>query len=99
LLRRKPSGGHVFRRGQARALPRLPLSVKKRLWNPRKRLDRWISSSTPRACPECGSRDYVFRGRKNVPAEGGHPLAIETKYACKACLHCWKERVVVKEAG
>ncbi len=50
-------------------------------------------------CPECGRREYVFRGRKKVPAAAGQPAAIETKYLCKACGHAWRERVTVKEAG
>jgi DNA-directed RNA polymerase subunit M/transcription elongation factor TFIIS len=52
-----------------------------------------------RCCPECGSREYVFRGRKTIPAESDQPAAVETKYACKACGHAWKEKVPVKEAG
>jgi DNA-directed RNA polymerase subunit M/transcription elongation factor TFIIS len=52
-----------------------------------------------RCCPKCGSREYVFRGRKKVAAEAGLPAAVETKYACKACGHSWKERVPVKEVG
>jgi DNA-directed RNA polymerase subunit M/transcription elongation factor TFIIS len=52
-----------------------------------------------RCCPECGSRDYVFRGRKKVPADAGKPPAVETKYLCRSCGHAWKERVPVKEAG
>lgn len=52
-----------------------------------------------RCCPECGSREYVFRGRKKIPAEAEQPAAIETKYACRECGHTWKERVPVKEAG
>jgi DNA-directed RNA polymerase subunit M/transcription elongation factor TFIIS len=52
-----------------------------------------------RCCPECGSRDYVFRGRKSVPADAGKPPAVETKYLCRSCGHAWKERVPVKEAG
>jgi DNA-directed RNA polymerase subunit M/transcription elongation factor TFIIS len=49
-----------------------------------------------RCCPECGSKDYVFRGRKKIAAEGDQPPALETKYACRACGHTWKERVAVK---
>jgi DNA-directed RNA polymerase subunit M/transcription elongation factor TFIIS len=52
-----------------------------------------------RCCPECGSREYVFRGRKKLPAEAEQPAAVETKYACRACGHTWKERVVAKAAG
>jgi DNA-directed RNA polymerase subunit M/transcription elongation factor TFIIS len=49
-----------------------------------------------RGCPECGSREYVFRGRKKVAAEAGQPAAIETKYMCKACGHEWKVRMPAK---
>jgi DNA-directed RNA polymerase subunit RPC12/RpoP len=52
-----------------------------------------------RCCPECGSREYVFRGRKKLPAEAEQPAAVETKYRCRACGKEWKERVAVKEAG
>jgi DNA-directed RNA polymerase subunit RPC12/RpoP len=52
-----------------------------------------------RRCPECGSREYLFRGRKKVVAEGGQPAAVETKYRCKGCGHEWREQVAVKEAG
>ena len=40
-----------------------------------------------RRCPRCGSREYAFRGRKEVAAEAGRPAAVETRYACKACGH------------
>jgi DNA-directed RNA polymerase subunit M/transcription elongation factor TFIIS len=46
-----------------------------------------------RCCPECGSKEYVFRGRKAVPAEEDRPQAVETKYLCRDCGHAWKERV------
>jgi hypothetical protein len=49
-----------------------------------------------RCCPECGSKDYVFRGRKKIAAEGERPASVETKYVCRACGHAWKELVVVK---
>jgi hypothetical protein len=52
-----------------------------------------------RCCPVCRSREYVFRGRKKISAGAGQPAAVETKYACKACGHAWKENVPVKEAG
>jgi hypothetical protein len=52
-----------------------------------------------RCCPKCGSREYVFRGRKKLPTEAEQPAAVEAKYACKVCRHGWKERVLVKEAG
>jgi hypothetical protein len=51
-----------------------------------------------RCCPECGSRDYVFRGRKKIPAQLEQPSAVETTYARKACGHAWKERMPGKEA-
>ncbi len=49
-----------------------------------------------RCCPECGSKDYVFRGRRKVAAEKDQPAGVETKYACRGCGHTWKERVAVK---
>jgi DNA-directed RNA polymerase subunit M/transcription elongation factor TFIIS len=49
-----------------------------------------------RCCPECDSREYVFRGRKKIEAENGQPAAVETRYACKACGHAWRERVTAK---
>jgi transposase-like protein len=44
------------------------------------------------SCPACGSTDYVFRGRKKVPAVDSQPVAIETKYRCRACGKEWKVR-------
>jgi hypothetical protein len=35
-------------------------------------------------CPECGGREYLFRGRKKVAAEGGQPATVKTKYRCTA---------------
>jgi rubredoxin len=52
-----------------------------------------------RCCPECGSREYVFRGRKRIVAEAQQPAIVETKYMCKVCGHAWRERMPVKEAG
>jgi hypothetical protein len=52
-----------------------------------------------RCCPECGSREYVFRGRKKIAPQSGKPAAVETKYLCKACGHVWREQVPVKAAG
>jgi DNA-directed RNA polymerase subunit M/transcription elongation factor TFIIS len=49
-----------------------------------------------RCCPECGSKDYVFRGRKIIVAEKDQPAAVETKYACRACGHTWREWVSLK---
>src|SRR3954454_19555790 len=66
---------------------------------PRRVQSRWITKEArlmkacvnPARCyPECGSREYVCRGRKNIPANLDQPPAVETKYACKACGHAWK---------
>jgi DNA-directed RNA polymerase subunit M/transcription elongation factor TFIIS len=43
-----------------------------------------------RSCPACGSREYVFRGRKMVVADADQPAAVETKYHCRACGKEWK---------
>jgi transposase-like protein len=51
-----------------------------------------------RCCPECGSKEYVFRGRKKIAGEREQPAAVEAKYLCKECRHAWTERVDVKEA-
>jgi DNA-directed RNA polymerase subunit M/transcription elongation factor TFIIS len=61
--------------------------------NPARRHPAMEVQQTGRTCPKCGSGDYVFRGRKKVPAEGGQGEAVETKYRCKACSHEWKVRV------
>jgi hypothetical protein len=45
------------------------------------------------SCPKCGSGDYTFRGRKKVPAEKVHAVAVETKYRCKAYGNEWKVRL------
>jgi DNA-directed RNA polymerase subunit M/transcription elongation factor TFIIS len=47
-------------------------------------------------CPQCGSDDYLFRGRKRIAAEPekGQKEAVETKYRCKPCGHEWRVRVV-----
>jgi hypothetical protein len=49
-----------------------------------------------RTCPECGSGDYVFRGRKKIAADLAKKTepAVETKYICRACE--WKVRVAMK---
>jgi transposase-like protein len=52
-----------------------------------------------RSCPECTSREYVFRGRKEIAPEPGKAPAIETRYLCKDCGHTWREQVPVKGAG
>jgi DNA-directed RNA polymerase subunit M/transcription elongation factor TFIIS len=52
-----------------------------------------------RRCPECGSQEYAFRGRKKIAAEQGQPAAVETKYRCKACGKEWREKVPAEEAG
>jgi DNA-directed RNA polymerase subunit M/transcription elongation factor TFIIS len=49
-------------------------------------------TSTGRACPKCGSTDYLFRGRKKLTEEPGKAGAVETKYRCKECGHEWKVR-------
>jgi DNA-directed RNA polymerase subunit M/transcription elongation factor TFIIS len=49
-----------------------------------------------RCCPECGSKEYVFRGRKKIAAEAEQPASVETRYMCKACGHTWKERAAAK---
>jgi DNA-directed RNA polymerase subunit M/transcription elongation factor TFIIS len=46
-----------------------------------------------RSCPACGSGDYTFRGRKQIEATAENGPLLETKYACRACEHSWKERV------
>jgi hypothetical protein len=56
---------------------------------------REAGRSSWRGCPECGSGDYGFRGRKHIkpdPAKGTE-AAVETKYSCKGCGHTWKVRV------
>jgi DNA-directed RNA polymerase subunit M/transcription elongation factor TFIIS len=47
-----------------------------------------------RACPKCGSQDYLFRGRKKVGENG--TAAMETKYRCKTCGNEWKEKTEVQ---
>jgi DNA-directed RNA polymerase subunit M/transcription elongation factor TFIIS len=48
------------------------------------------SVNPARCCPECRSKEYVFRGRKTLPAEEDRPAAVETKYLCRECGHAWK---------
>ena len=50
-----------------------------------------------RACPACGSTDYLFRMRKKIPAnpETGEPGHCEVKRKCKACGKEWKEKEAV----
>jgi len=38
-----------------------------------------------RNCPNCGSGEYTFRGRKKIAPEPGQAEveAVETKYCCK----------------
>ena len=45
-----------------------------------------------RCCPECGSKRYVFRGRRRIAAEGAKQPALETKYQCKACGHACRSK-------
>lgn len=47
-------------------------------------------------CPECGSREYLFRGRKKIEAKEGQLAAVETKYKCRACEQEWKERLAMR---
>jgi DNA-directed RNA polymerase subunit M/transcription elongation factor TFIIS len=49
-----------------------------------------------RTCPECGSGEHAFRGRKKIEPGDGQEAAVETKYRCKACGHEWKVRVGAK---
>jgi len=51
------------------------------------------------SCPKCGSGDYLFRGRKKIPAEKDQAEAVETKYRCKACGNDWKVRVPDKKSA
>ena len=57
-------------------------------------MDQFVNPA--RCCPKCGSREYVFRGRKKVLAEAGQPAVVETRYMCMACGHAWRERMAVK---
>ena len=53
-----------------------------------------------RGCPDCGSSDYVFRGRKKVPPKPDEEApAMETKHCCRACGHHWKVRVPVSDSS
>jgi DNA-directed RNA polymerase subunit M/transcription elongation factor TFIIS len=62
-------------------------------------MDR-MTAFAKRVCPECGSKEYMFRARRNIPAVGEAEAAEETKYACRPCGFEWKERLpVVKKAG
>jgi DNA-directed RNA polymerase subunit M/transcription elongation factor TFIIS len=47
----------------------------------------------PKTCPNCFGKKYRFRARRTIPATGGRPAAIETKYRCAECGHEWKVRV------
>jgi DNA-directed RNA polymerase subunit M/transcription elongation factor TFIIS len=60
-------------------------------------MDQFVNPA--RCCPECGSREYVFQGRKKIAADVEQTAAVETRYMCKECNHMWKEKVPVKEAG
>src|SRR5262249_42933346 len=51
---------------------------------------RMEQPSTPaRACPACGGGDYLFRGRKQLPADeaAGRPAATESQDRCRAGGH------------
>jgi DNA-directed RNA polymerase subunit M/transcription elongation factor TFIIS len=48
-------------------------------------------------CPACGSRDYLFRGRKIISSKPGQEETMETKYRCKACEHVWSVQRPGKE--
>ena len=56
-------------------------------------MDQFVNPA--RCCPECSSKDYVFRGRKKIEAQPvkGEKAAVETRYRCKACGKEWRERV------
>jgi len=49
-----------------------------------------------RCCPKCGSKDYVFRGRKKIAADPVNetPATVETKFHCRGCGNEWRERTV-----
>jgi DNA-directed RNA polymerase subunit M/transcription elongation factor TFIIS len=49
-----------------------------------------------RACPECRSDDYVFRGRRPITEE--EKTVPVMKYKCRACGHEWKEKADEKAA-
>jgi DNA-directed RNA polymerase subunit M/transcription elongation factor TFIIS len=50
-----------------------------------------------RKCPACGSRDYLFRGRKKIAPRPGQGEAIETKFRCKPCAHEWTESATPRQ--
>jgi DNA-directed RNA polymerase subunit M/transcription elongation factor TFIIS len=52
-----------------------------------------------RMCPECGSDNYAFRGRKKILADekSNQIEAMETKFRCKACEHEWREKEVAQK--
>ena len=49
--------------------------------------------TTAKGCPDCGSADYVFRGRKKIAPKSDEEGSVETKHCCRACGHAWKVRV------
>jgi DNA-directed RNA polymerase subunit M/transcription elongation factor TFIIS len=59
-----------------------------------RRMEPQKHATAARSCPQCGSPDYQFRGRKKLPADPGkgEPAGWETKYRCKACAKEWKVR-------
>jgi hypothetical protein len=57
-------------------------------------MDTEKPASATRSCPQCGSSDYQFRGRRKLSADPGKGElgGWETKYRCKACAKEWKVR-------
>jgi transposase-like protein len=53
--------------------------------------------SLTKTCPECGSTDYLFRGRKKIATD--HGQFTDTKYRCKLCGKEWKMRISSDTAG
>jgi DNA-directed RNA polymerase subunit M/transcription elongation factor TFIIS len=52
-----------------------------------------------RTCPNCGSGDYAFRGRREVTPENGDGKAMVTRYVCKKCKHGWNVLVPLDANG
>jgi DNA-directed RNA polymerase subunit M/transcription elongation factor TFIIS len=51
-----------------------------------------------RTCPECGSTEYLFWGRKQIAAAAQQQAAVETTHRCKVCGHQWKVREAMEAA-